>query len=241
MGTCCPRLHCGPSCSSGSSQLICPLLQHSPAAALWRIVVAAVSGACSQQQVSRRDLLGPARVGKSSPAPAAADEIRSHAHIVQFNDDGGRRFMQSSPVGFCILHQFLPALSPLAGHLYSLAQTSIAASQPVMAWASTVYGLTLCAVAGVSGAGAAVFGKLAGAQGIDSATQITCYALLIVVSATWGLQGDGSSIAAGSACQAACLHLPGGQVPLECLAHRTSSPVLQSSCGAAKCRSARAS
>ncbi|KAL4430814.1 hypothetical protein ABPG75_006070 [Micractinium tetrahymenae] len=52
-----------------------------------------------------------------------------------------------------------------------------------MAWASVVYGLTLCAVAGVSGAGAAVFGKLAGVQGIDTATQITCYALLIVCNA----------------------------------------------------------
>lgn len=52
-----------------------------------------------------------------------------------------------------------------------------------------MYGLTLCAVAGVSGAGAAVFGKLAGTQDIDTATQVTCYGLLIVVSDARMLQG----------------------------------------------------
>lgn len=47
---------------------------------------------------------------------------------------------------------------------------------------SAIYGLTLCAVAGVSGAAASVFGKLAGIKGVDQTTQITCYVLLLVVS-----------------------------------------------------------
>lgn len=50
-------------------------------------------------------------------------------------------------------------------------------------WVRTVYGLVLCAVAGFSGAGAAVFGKLAGTTPIDQTTQIICYVLLLVCNA----------------------------------------------------------
>lgn len=52
-----------------------------------------------------------------------------------------------------------------------------------MYWARTIYGLALCALAGFSGASAAVFGKLTGLDNTDQPTRITCYLLLIVCNA----------------------------------------------------------
>lgn len=49
-------------------------------------------------------------------------------------------------------------------------------------WVSSLYGVALCSLAGVSGAVAAVFGKLAGLEHLELPVQITCYVLLLVVS-----------------------------------------------------------
>lgn len=46
----------------------------------------------------------------------------------------------------------------------------------------SLYGFALCILGGVSGAIAAVFGKLAGVEHLEQAAVYTCFVLLIVVS-----------------------------------------------------------
>ena len=52
----------------------------------------------------------------------------------------------------------------------------------VMDVAGTIIGLVLCTLAGVSGAFAAVAGKVAGLKDIELTTQVVSYLLLIAVS-----------------------------------------------------------
>ena len=51
-----------------------------------------------------------------------------------------------------------------------------------MSFYAQLYGLALCAVGGVSGAVAAVAGKIAGDPEIDAQLRIACYVSLISVS-----------------------------------------------------------
>ena len=68
-------------------------------------------------------------------------------------------------------------LQPLAQKVAGMESTSISAS-----FKSIGYGLALCTLAGISGAVAAVIGKIAGLPDVELPIRIAAYVLLIAVS-----------------------------------------------------------